>query len=220
MPTLDVLDTAGQKVAQIELSDEVFGAENIKEHLLWEMVRSQRAAKRAGTAAAKGRSQVRGGGQKPYRQKGTGRARQGSIRAPNHVGGGVVFPPKPRKYDVRVPKKVRRAALRSALALRASEQKLVVMKDLELAEIKTKAVAEMLEKLETSGALIVESKENRNLALSTRNLANHKLLAPEGLNVYDILRYPTLVVTQDVAKAIDEKLKPEAFSRGRARRTK
>jgi large subunit ribosomal protein L4 len=218
MPTLDVLDTKGQKVAQIELSDEVFGA-TVKEHLLWEVVRSQRAAKRRGTASAKTRTEVRGGGRKPYRQKGTGRARQGSVRAPNHVGGGVVFPPKPRNLAIRVQKKAKKAALRSALSLRAAEKRLFVFKDLQLDEIKTKAAAEIFDRLEGGSALVVERRDNRNLVLSTRNLAAHKFLPPEGLNVYDIMRHPALVMTEDVVRDIDAKLKPGNVIRGRARRT-
>lgn len=207
MPTLDVMDKEGQKVAQIELSDEVFGAQ-VKDHLLWEVVRGQLTARRAGSGSAKGRSEMRGGGAKPYRQKGTGRARQGSRRAPNHVGGGVVFPPKPRSFAKRVNKKARQAALRSALSLRVSENKLLVVKDLEIPEIKTKEVVNILNGLEVDSALIVDRGENENLRLSARNLAEHKLLKQDGLNVYDILRHKTLVLTEEVAKSLDERLKP------------
>lgn len=207
MPTLDVMDKEGQKVAQIELSDEVFGAQ-VKDHLLWEVVRGQLTSRRAGSGSAKGRSEMRGGGAKPYRQKGTGRARQGSRRAPNHVGGGVVFPPKPRSFAKRVNKKARQAALRSALSLRVSENKLLVVKDLEIPEIKTKEVVNILNGLEVDSALIVDRGENENLRLSARNLAEHKLLKQDGLNVYDILRHKTLVLTEEVAKSLDERLKP------------
>lgn len=207
MPTLDVMDKKGQKVAQVELSDEVFGVQ-VREHLFWEVVRGQLTARRAGSGSAKGRSEMRGGGAKPFRQKGTGRARQGSRRSPNHVGGGVAFPPKPRSFAKRVTKKARLAALRSALSLRVSENKLFVVKDLELPEIKTKQVVEILESLEADSALIVESEKNKNMKFSARNLADHKFLSQEGLNVYDILRHPTLVITEDVVKVLDQRLKP------------
>ncbi len=207
MPTLDVMDKQGQKTGQIELSDEVFGAE-VKEHLLWEVVRGQLASRRSGTACAKGRSEIRGGGAKPYRQKGTGRARQGSKTAPNHVGGGVVFPPKPRSFEIHINKKAKKAALRSALSLRVAENNLLVLKDLDLPEIKTKQVTDILAGLKIDSALIVENEKNKNLILSARNLAEHKVLPDKGLNVYDILKHKTLVITEESAKILDGRLKP------------
>jgi large subunit ribosomal protein L4 len=216
MPVVDVKDIQGDKVGQLELSDEVFGAP-IKEHLFWEVVRGQLAKRRAGTAKTKGRSEMRGGGRKPYRQKGTGRARAGSRRAPGRVGGAAAFGPKPRSYAIPVPKKVRAAALRSALSLRLSEQQLVVLENLELPEVKTRALDEILGRFEIDSALIVESKANANLVLSARNLARHKFIPPEGLNVYDILRYKTLVTTQDVARALDDRLKAHADRAGAGR---
>lgn len=216
MPFVDVMDLDGDKVGQVELSDEVFGAP-VKEHLFWEVVRAQLAGRRAGAANAQTRSEVRGGGRKPYRQKGTGRARAGSRRAAGRVGGGVVFGPRPRSYAIPVPKKVRRAALRSALSLRVSENQLIVLRDFELPAIKTGELGKILARFKVDSALIVESKDNSNLVLSARNLADHKFLPPEGLNVYDILRYKTLVTTQDVARDLDLRLKAKSGRAGSGR---
>jgi len=207
MATLDILNQSGEKVGEIDLSDAVFGAP-VKEHLLHEVVVAQRAARRRGTACTKTRSQVKGSTRKIYRQKGTGRARHGSIRAPIFVGGGVVHGPKPRSYEKKVSKKVRRSALRSALSLRSGEKKLLVLDSLGLGEIKTKRVVKILEALGAERTLIVDGRENIELIKSVRNLPRAKYLAPEGLNVYDILRYETLVVTAPVAKQIEERLLP------------
>jgi len=204
----EIKNLDGKTVGELELSDEVFGVE-VKEHLLWEVVKAQRAAKRAGTHSTLRRDEVRGGGKKPYKQKGTGRARQGSTRAPQFVGGGSVFGPKPRDYEYTVPKKVRAGALRSALSLRAKESKLVVVDGWKLDAVKTKRVAEALEKLGAPSALVVEDKANGKLALSVRNLARAKYLAPEGLNVYDVLNHETLVLTEAAAKAIEQRLAPK-----------
>jgi large subunit ribosomal protein L4 len=198
---------AGEKVGEIELADEVFAAP-VKEHLLHEVVVAQLAARRRGTASTKVRREVKGSTRKIYRQKGTGRARHGSIRAPIFVGGGTVFGPKPRSYAQRVPKKVRRGALRSALSLRFGEHKLVVLQDLKLDEIKTKRMVQVLERLGLHSSLIVDDRANIQLIKSVRNLPRAKYLAPEGLNVYDILRYETLVMTASVAKQIEERLSP------------
>jgi large subunit ribosomal protein L4 len=202
---LDVVDINGNKVGALEVADAVFGAP-VKEHLLWEVVKAQNAARRAGTHATKTREFVRGGGKKPYKQKGTGNARQGSSRAPHFVGGGVVFGPHPRSYEYTVPKKVRRAALASALSLRASEQKLVILDKLALDAPKTKQVAGILKKLGLESAVVVDAKENINLSKSLRNLPAAKCLAPEGLNVYDILNHPALVITKDVVKTIEARI--------------
>lgn len=207
MPKLDVLNLSGEKVSEIELADTVFGAP-VKEHLLWEVVTAQRAARRRGTACTKGRSEIRGSTKKLYRQKGTGRARHGSIKAPIFVGGGTVFGPKPRSYAKATPKKVRQGALRSALSLRAKEQRLVVLDNLELPEIKTKNMVKVLETLGVKSGLIVDDKQNQVLVKSVRNLPKSKYLAPEGLNVYDVLKYDTLVLTAPVAKQIEERLLP------------
>lgn len=205
MAIFDVYNLDGEKVGQAELSDEVFGAE-VKPHVMWEVVRAQMASKRAGTHSSKTRSEVRGGGRKPYRQKGTGLARQGSTRAPNHVGGGKVFAPKPRDYSFSVPKKVRRVALKSSLTLRAQEKRLILVQDMELGEVKTRRMAEILRKLGARKALVVEEGSNQNVVLSMRNFQEHKWLPPEGLNVYDVLNHDTLIMKVDVAKAIEERL--------------
>lgn len=205
MATIDMIDINGQKVGQLELADAIFNAP-IKEHLFWEVVTAQRAGWRRGTASTKGRSEVRGSTRKIYKQKGTGRARHGSIRAPIFVGGGVVFGPKPRSYEKKVSKKVRRGALRSALSLRLSENKLMIVDKFQLEEIKTKRVLDIFGRLGVESGLIVEEAENTNLSKSIRNLPRAKCIAPEGLNVYDILRYPTLVMTADAVKKIEERL--------------
>ena len=201
MATLPVYNLRREEVGKIEVSDEIFGAE-VNRHLFYEVVKWQLAKRRAGTANTKGRAQVRGGGAKPYKQKGTGRARQGSRRAPNHVGGGTVHGPKPRSYAYALPKKVRLGALRSALSLRAKERHLVVVQDLNLGEVKTKKAAEVFERLVGQYALIVEG-ENRELTLSVRNLPRVKYLPLEGLNVFDILKYPNLVVTESMVRRIE-----------------
>lgn len=201
MATLPVYNLRREEVGKIEVSDEVFGA-NVNRHLFYEVVKWQLAKRRSGTAHTKGRAQVRGGGAKPYKQKGTGRARQGSRRAPNHVGGGTVHGPKPRSYAYALPKKVRRGALRSALSLRAQEGRLVVVQDLNLGEVKTKKAAEIFERLVGQYALVVEG-ENRELTLSVRNLPRVKHLPLEGLNVFDLLKYPNLVVTEAMVRRIE-----------------
>lgn len=205
MATFDVLNSEGKKVGSIQLSDAVFAAP-VKEHVLWEVVKAQLASRRAGTHSTLRRGEVRGGGKKPYRQKGTGMARQGSTRAPNHVGGAKVFSPKPRDYSYDVPKKVRQSALRSALSLRASEQKLIVVEDFELSEPKTKKAESLLRALRAPSALFVDSASSVNTAKSMRNLADAKFLALEGLNTYDVLNYPSLILTVKTAKAIEARL--------------
>ncbi len=202
---LDVVDTQGKKVGEIDVADEVFGA-RVKDYLLWEVVTAQRAAKRAGTHSTKTRANVRGGGKKPFKQKGTGNARQGSTRSPQFVGGGRVFGPHPRSYAYTVPKKVRRAALASALSLRAQEKKLIIVDKLEFAGPKTKEAGKVLKGLGITGALMVDSKENTNLAKSVRNLPASRCLAPEGLNVYDILNHPTLVIAKSAVKAVESRI--------------
>ena len=202
---IDLMNIEGKKVGNIELADAVF-ATPVKEHLLWEVVKAQRAARRAGTHATKTREFVRGGGKKPYKQKGTGSARQGSSRAPHFVGGGRVFGPHPRDYSYTVPKKVRRAALASALSLRASEKKLVVLDKLPFTEPKTKQLAGILKALGVPSAVVVDGKENVHLSKSARNLPKSKFLAPEGLNVYDILDHETLILTEGAVRAIEARV--------------
>lgn len=202
MPTLDVFNKSNEKVGEIELSDAVFAAE-IKEHLFWEVVRNQQANRRAGTHKAKTRGELRGGGAKPFRQKGTGRARQGSSRAHHMVGGAVVHGPQPRDYSYTVPKKVRRQALCSALSLRASENQLFIIDDLALEQSKTKVLKSILDGFGLKKALIVENKDNQNLRLSCRNLQGFQVLPPIGLNVFDILRFDALVMTRSAVENLE-----------------
>ena len=202
---IDIVNIAGKKVGQADLADAVFGAK-VKDYLLWEMVKAQQAAKRAGTHDTKTRDEVRGGGKKPYKQKGTGNARQGSSRAPNHVGGGKVFGPHPRSYEYTVPKKVKRAALASALSLRAQEKKLIIVDVLAFEAPKTKRLAGILKVLGADSAVVVDGKTNANLSKSVRNLPKSKYLAPEGLNVYDILNHPSLVITAGAVKDIEARV--------------
>ena len=202
---IDIVNIEGKKVGSADLADAVFGAK-VKDYLLWEMVKAQQAAKRAGTHDTKTRDEVRGGGKKPYKQKGTGNARQGSTRAPNHVGGGKVFGPHPRSYAYTVPKKVKRAALASALSLRAQEKKLIIVDVLAFEAPKTKRLAGILKVLGADSAVVVDGKTNANLSKSVRNLPKSKYLAPEGLNVYDILNHPSLVITAGAVKDIEARV--------------
>jgi len=208
---IDIVNIQGKKVGSADLDDAVFGAK-VKDYLLWELVKAQQAARRAGTHATKTRAHVRGGGKKPYKQKGTGNARQGSSRAPNHVGGGKVFGPHPRSYEYTVPKKVKRAALASALSLRAKEKKLVVIDKLTFDAPKTKQMAGILKTLGLAKALVVDEKANTNLFKSVRNLAKAKVLAPEGLNVLDILNHSDLVIAAGVLKQVEKRVLPPASS--------
>jgi large subunit ribosomal protein L4 len=192
-----------KEVGDLELSDDVFGTD-VKEHLLHEVVTAQRASRRAGTQATKERSAVRGTNKKLYRQKGTGRARQGGARAPHRVGGGVAHALEPRDYGYRPPRKVRLSALRSALSLFAKEGRLLVVDKFDLAEIKTKVLAQTLGTLQADDkSLVVDNSGNDNLVCSIRNLKSHQFLPPEGVNVYDLLRHKHLVVTKDAAKALE-----------------
>ena len=210
---IDIVNIEGKKVGDLQLSDAVFGAE-VKDYLLWELVKAQRAARRAGTHATLTRAHVRGGGKKPYKQKGTGNARQGSSRAPHFVGGGKVFGPHPRDYSYTVPKKVKRAALASALSLRAQEKKLVVLDKLPLDAPKTKRLVEILKALGMPSAVVVDAKGNVNLSKSLRNLPDSKYLAPEGLNVYDILDHAGLVMTTDAVKQIEARVQATSAESG------
>jgi large subunit ribosomal protein L4 len=206
---IDIVNIEGKKVGSADLSDAVFGTK-VKDYLLWELVKAQQAAKRAGTHSTKTRANVRGGGKKPYKQKGTGNARQGSSRAPNHVGGGKVFGPHPRSYEYTVPKKVKRAALASALSLRAKENKIVVIDKLSFDAPKTKQMAAILKTLGLGKALVVDEKANANLFKSVRNLAKAKVLAPEGLNVFDILNHSDLVIAASVIKQVEMRVLPKS----------
>ncbi len=207
MPKLDIKNTAGAVVGAIDLDDSVWGAE-VNEHLLWEVVKWQRAKKRAGTHSTKTVAMVRGTGKKPYRQKGTGNARQGSLRSHHHVGGGRAFGPKPRDYEYAIPRKVKKGALRCALSLRVQEQKVIVLDAFQLGAAKTKEVVAALAKLGVGKVLVVDGTENQALSRSTRNLPDAKWLAPEGINVYDILDHETLIITASSAKQVEAALRP------------
>ena len=190
---IEVKNTQGKGVGSFDLDDAVFGAD-VNEHLLWEAVKWQLAKRRAGNASTKRYGEVRGSSKKVWKQKGTGQARQGSRQAPHFVGGGSVFGPKPRSYEYDLPRKVKKAALRCALSLRASEQKIVVL-DSFSTDGKTKSVAAALKTLGTGNkALIVDAKDNTNLVRGAKNLAASQWIAPEGINVYDILRHETLEI--------------------------
>ncbi|HUB07357.1 MAG TPA: 50S ribosomal protein L4 [Myxococcales bacterium] len=205
MAKFDVYNLEKQKVGTVDLADDVFAAE-VNPHLLYEAVKAQQASRRSGTVAVKNRGLVSGGGKKPWKQKGTGRARQGSIRASHWVGGGKAMGPKPRDYAYRPPLKVRKGALCSALSLRAKEGQLWILDAFELPEIKTKRAAAVFAKLGLGKALVVELKANQKLHRSVRNLAHFDALPPEGLNVEDVLRHPALVLTQGAAKAVEARL--------------
>ncbi len=201
MATLPIYNLSGEEVGTIDVSDRVFAGE-VRRHLFYEVVKWQLAKRRAGTHATKGRNEVQGGGAKPYRQKGTGRARQGSRRAPHFVGGGTVHGPRPRSYAYRINKKVRLAALRSALSLRAQAGNLVVVQDLELGEIKTRKAKAVFERLADGHTLVVDG-ANRELQLSVRNLPKVKFLNADGINVYDVLKYPKIVLTEPVIRRLE-----------------
>ena len=203
---LPVYNLKRESVGEIEVSDAVFGAP-VKEQLLYEVVKAQLASRRSGTKATKERSAVAGSTKKLYRQKGTGRARQGSVRAPHHAGGGMAHALEPTDWSYRPPRKVRLGALKSALSLYAKENRLIVVDAFDLAEIKTKSVVSALSALQaTKKALIVDAKSNDKLQKSVRNLADHQYLPPEGVNVYDLLRHDHLIVSKDAIKAIESRL--------------
>jgi large subunit ribosomal protein L4 len=205
MAKFDVYDLEKKKVGELELADAIFAGE-VNEHLFYEVVKAKLASDRSGTHAVKNRSLVSGGGKKPWKQKHTGRARQGSTRASQWVGGGKAMGPKPRDYSYDVPKKVRKAALRSALALRNQDGKLVIVQEWKPAAPKTSAAAKVLAKLGATKALVVDAAANESLAKSVRNLDGPDFLAIEGLNVYDILKHDVLVLTADTAKKLEEVL--------------
>ncbi|MBK8261822.1 MAG: 50S ribosomal protein L4 [Nannocystis sp.] len=205
MAKLNVIDLEGKSVGELEVADEVFAAE-VKEHLLWEMVRYQRAARRAGSACVKERNEVHRTGAKLFKQKGTGNARHGSRRANIFRGGGSVHGPKPRSYAFHVNKKVRAGALRSALSLRAKAGDLLVVRDLTLPVVKTKALARFLSDVAAPKALLVDAGENRTLQLSARNLATSSFLDVRGVNVYDILRFPKLVISESSLRQVESRL--------------
>ncbi|MDJ0781915.1 MAG: 50S ribosomal protein L4 [Desulfosarcinaceae bacterium] len=205
MATIDVLNTTGEKVAEAELTDEIF-AVAVKPSVVHQVVTAQLAARRSGTAAVKRRSDVRGSTRKLYRQKGTGRARKGDIKSPLLRGGGVVFGPSPRAFDKKVPKKVRKLALKMALTSKLQANELMVVDRMELERIKTKDFVEIISALAADNALIVTSDRNENLERSSRNVPNIKVLRTEGLNVYDILKHRKLVLLQGSIAGIEGRL--------------
>ena len=204
MANVSVYNMEGSEVGKMDLNDNVFAA-NVNEHLMHMAVVLQLANKRQGTQKAKTRSEVRGGGRKPWRQKGTGHARQGSIRAPQWTGGGVVFAPTPRDYSFKMNKKEKAGAIKSALTSRVNEDKFFVMDSLKFDEIKTKKMVSVLNALKVEKALVVlDGEDNDNVALSARNLAGVRVVPVNGINVYDILKYDTVVITKNAVSKIEE----------------
>ena len=203
MAKVAVLNMAGKEVDTIELNDAIFGVE-VNEHLVHLAVLQQLANNRQGTQKAKTRSEVRGGGKKPYKQKGTGNARQGSTRAPQWTGGGVVFAPVPRDYSFKLNKKEKRAALKSVLTSKVAENKLVVVDELKLDEIKTKKFVEVMNNLKVEKALVVLNEMDKNVIASAANVATVKTAQTNELNVFDVLKYDTVVVTKAAVATIEE----------------
>ena len=203
MANVSVYNIEGKEVGKIDLSDAVFGVE-VNEHLVHMAVVSQLANNRQGTQKTKTRSEVSGGGRKPWRQKGTGHARQGSTRAPQWTGGGVVFAPVPRDYSFKMNKREKRAALKSALTSRVEENKFIVIDEINFEEAKTKNFANILKSLDVSKALVVLEDDNKNAELSARNIADIKTAKTNTINVYDILKYNTVITTKAVVAKIEE----------------
>ena len=205
MATVDVLNIQGDKVSQADLPDEIFGVP-VKRSVLHQVVKAQLAKKRSGTATVKNRSDVKGSTRKLYRQKGTGRARRGDVKSPLLRGGGVVFGPHPRSYEQKVPKKVRKLALKMALTCKLKEEELLVLDKFGLAQIKTKDFFAAVNALKVNNALIIIDQPDRVLELSSRNVPGVKVMRSEGLNVYDILKYDKLVLLEDAIKGIEGRL--------------
>ena len=203
MANVAVYNMEGKEVGKLDLNDAVFGVE-VNEHLVHMAVLQQLANNRQGTQKAKTRSEVRGGGRKPWRQKGTGHARQGSTRAPQWTGGGVVFAPVPRDYSFKINKKEKRAALKSALTSRVQENKLIVVDELKLDEIKTKKFAEVMKNLNVEKALVVINENDQNIVMSAKNIPTVKVAQTNTINVFDILKYSTVVVTKAAVATIEE----------------
>ena len=203
MANVSVYNIEGKEVGTIDLNDAVFGVE-VNEHLVHMAVVNQLANNRQGTQSAKTRSEVSGGGRKPWRQKGTGHARQGSTRSPQWTGGGVVFAPKPRDYSFKMNKKEKRAALCSALSSKVAESQIIVLDEFKLDEIKTKKFVEVMNNLKASKALVVLEGENKNVVLSGRNIPTVKVTATNEINTYDVLKYETLVVTKAAVEKLEE----------------
>lgn len=206
MSKIQILDRSGKKISEINVPKEVFSYP-VKEHLLYEAVVNYRANQRRGSASTKTKGEVRGGGRKPWRQKGTGRARAGSIRSPLWRKGGIVFGPKPRSYYYSLPKKARRNALKSALSMKFAEKNILILKALDFKEPKTKEGAKFLEILNLDSALIIDQHQNKNLFLSLRNIQKIKAIDYNQVNVYDVLNHRWLVFTQKAFESLMEKLK-------------
>ncbi|MFI3229927.1 MAG: 50S ribosomal protein L4 [bacterium] len=198
-----VLNMSGSEVGSVELNENIFGVE-VNEHVMHQAVVQYLANQRQGTQSAKTRAEVRGGGRKPWKQKGTGRARQGSIRSPQWTGGGVVFAPKPRDYSFKLNKKVKRLALKSALTTKVNDNNLVVVDEIKLAEIKTKEMKKVLDNLKINKGLLVLEENDRNVSLSMRNIPNMKTAGINTINVYDILKYESFIVTKGALQKIEE----------------
>lgn len=198
-----VFNMSGSEVGNVDLNETIFGVE-VNEHVMHQAIVQYLANQRQGTKSAKTRAEVRGGGRKPWKQKGTGRARQGSIRSPQWTGGGVVFAPKPRDFSFKLNKKVKRLALKSALTSRVNEGKFIVLDELKLNEIKTKEMQKVLDNLKVNKGLVVIENGNRNVTLSTRNIPNVKTASVNTINVYDIIKYETFVVTKEALQKIEE----------------
>jgi len=203
MLTLDLFNQQAQKVGDIQLNENIFGVE-INTDAMHQVVVAQLANKRQGTQSAKTRAEVRGGGIKPWKQKGTGRARQGSIRAPQWIHGGIVFAPKPRDYRMSVPKSMRRVAFKSALSAKVAENEMIVIDNLEFDSPKTKAMLEVLTAFGAKKTLIVVEKSNENIYKSARNIPGVQVSPVNNLNVYDILKYEKFIVTKDAVSKIEE----------------
>ena len=203
MAHVSVLNMEGKEVGSMELNDAVFGVE-INEHLVHQAVVLQLANNRQGTQKAKTRSEVSGGGRKPWRQKGTGHARQGSTRAPQWTGGGVVFAPVPRDYSFKMNKKEKRAALKSVLTSKVQENKFIVLDELKLAEVKTKEMKKVLDNLKVNNALVIIGDDSENVALSARNIAGVQTASVNTINVFDMLKYNTIIATKSSVASIEE----------------
>ncbi|WP_127584019.1 50S ribosomal protein L4 [Paenibacillus koleovorans] len=206
MPKVALFNVSGAQVGEVELNDSVFGIEPNK-HVLHEAVVNQQATQRQGTHKVKGRSEVRGGGRKPWKQKGTGRARQGSIRSPQWKGGGIVFGPTPRDYGYKLPRKVRRLAIKSALSSKVIDNSIIVLDQLALNQPKTKEFAAILNNLKVgTKALVVTANYDDNVALSARNIPSVKFITSEGINVLDVLVYDKLIITKEAVQKVEEVL--------------
>lgn len=205
MPVTGVYDIENNKISEIELSDAVFGAE-VNENAIYEVVKMQMASRRRGTASTKVRHEVRGGGKKPWRQKGTGRARVGTTRSPLWRGGGIIFGPHPRSYSFSVPKKVRKLALVSALSMKVKEDRVLILKDFPMEEIKTKKFKEVADRFGWKKALVLMDKTDPVLEKSSRNIKGIKMMRSEGINVYDLLNHDHLVILEPSVRMIEEAL--------------